>query len=173
VRDVELFQDRAVGVRDPDPVCVATDINADAKLRLHACLLAARVRSSRRSRLLLRATGHNVKTGGVAQRLPSCPAGLDSPPSPFGLPWMAQMTGAAFQSRAVPPKRPRTPSCLRRKQPDTNPVEVSLPCRGCSRLRTKDNGRPRHPRREWTRSSQGTPQLLGRAKQPLTKRYSI
>jgi hypothetical protein len=35
--------------------------------------------------------------------------GLDSPPSPFGLSWMAQMTGAAFQSRAVPPKRPRDP----------------------------------------------------------------
>jgi hypothetical protein len=34
---------------------------------------------------------------------------MDSLPSPFGLPWMVQMTGAAFQNRAVPPKRPRTP----------------------------------------------------------------
>jgi hypothetical protein len=41
VRDVELLQDRACGVGDPNPVCVATDVNADAKLRLHACLLAA------------------------------------------------------------------------------------------------------------------------------------
>jgi hypothetical protein len=37
---------------------------------------------------------------------------LSSPPSPFALPWMAQMTGAAFQNRAVSPKSPRTPKLL-------------------------------------------------------------
>lgn len=36
----------------------------------------------------------------VAQRLQSCPAQLDSPLSPFRLPWMSQMTGQHF--RVVP-----------------------------------------------------------------------
>lgn len=54
--------------------------------------------------MLLRATHQG--TSRVATRK------VSSPPSPLELPWMAQMTGAAFQSRAAPPKRPRTPKLL-------------------------------------------------------------
>ena len=135
--------------------CVAADVHGGAKLRFHACLLAARVRPSRRSRLLLRATGHPHERKGVAQRLPSCPAELSSPPSPFGLPWMAQLTGAAFQSRArasscrATAKRlsalsrrghPKA-ACVASSQTRT-PVEASVPCRGCPRPCTESDARP-------------------------------
>jgi len=47
--------------------------------------------------------------------------------------WMAQTTGAAFQSRAAKAADPVSHT----------PVNVSLHHQGCPRLRTKYNGRPR------------------------------
>jgi len=84
---------------------------------------------------------------------------LSSPPSPFGLSWMVQTTGAAFQSRAVPPKRPRTPKLtavqsashpppstlkeLRQQLPSCSERAAVYIAPGVSPSPYKSNGRPR------------------------------
>ena len=87
-------QDRAVRSSDADPVSLAARRRCRPECRVSIAGPPCSCEFAHPGGLVYVARAHSSPEGSH---------------HPEGHPWMAQMTGAAIQSRAVSPKRPRTP----------------------------------------------------------------